>query len=169
MNAPTLTPPPVGESLVMRRRYAASPQRVFDAWTKADLLRQWFRPTDRHETFIAETDPRVGGQYRIGMRLPEGAVVKPGEACEDHGGERQWIVSGTYHDVQPHKKLIFTWQWQSGTDSGHGTLVTLNFEPTSDGGTELTLTHERLPSAKSKASHEHGWSGCLDHLGQLVD
>jgi uncharacterized protein YndB with AHSA1/START domain len=33
-----------------------------------------------------------------------------------------------------------------------------------DGGTELTLSHERLPDDAACASHEQGWSGLLDKL-----
>jgi len=42
-------------------------------------------------------------------------------------------------------------------------LVTFRLEPF-DGGTELTLTHERLPDEPARASHEHGWNGLLDKL-----
>ena len=33
-----------------------------------------------------------------------------------------------------------------------------------DGGTVLTLTHERLPDEAARDSHEKGWSGLLDKL-----
>lgn len=36
--------------------------------------------------------------------------------------------------------------------------------PTLDGGTELTLAHERLPDEAARISHEHGWNGLLDKL-----
>ena len=43
------------------------------------------------------------------------------------------------------------------------TLVTFRLTPF-DGGTELTLTHERLPDEPARASHEAGWNGLLDKL-----
>ena len=41
--------------------------------------------------------------------------------------------------------------------------MTFRLEPI-DGGTELTLTHERLPDEQARASHEAGWNGLLDKL-----
>src|SRR5687768_14464528 len=146
MNAPTLTHPATGEALVIRRRYNASPQRVFDAWTRPELLREWFHASKNHEPCIAETDLRVGGRFRLGMRLREGAGPKADQSCDHSSGESQFVASGAYREVQPGRKLVFTWQWESGTDAGHEMLITLDFQPTSDGGTELTLTQERFPN-----------------------
>ena len=33
-----------------------------------------------------------------------------------------------------------------------------------DGGTELTLTHGRLPDVAARTSHAQGWNGLLDKL-----
>jgi len=33
-----------------------------------------------------------------------------------------------------------------------------------DGGTEVRITHEGLPSAEHAGRHEHGWNGSLDKL-----
>lgn len=41
--------------------------------------------------------------------------------------------------------------------------MTFRLEPF-DGGTVLTLTHERLPDEAARASHEQGWIGLLDKL-----
>ena len=169
MNAPTLTPPETADALVVRRRYKASPQRVFEAWTRPELLRQWFHATDNHEPCVAETDLRVGGRFRVGMRLRDDANSKPGQGCDHAAGERQFIAGGTYREIQINRKLAFTWQWESGTDAGHEMLITLDFQPSPGGGTELTLTQERFPNEQSRKSHEQGWGGCLDHLGRLVD
>ncbi len=46
----------------------------------------------------AETDARVGGLNRIVARSPDG---------------EQHEVSGTYREVVPNEKLVFTWAWRS--------------------------------------------------------
>ena len=37
-----------------------------------------------------------------------------------------------------------------------------------DGGTELRLTHEQLPSEESRDRHNEGWNSVLDRLEKFV-
>ena len=65
----------------------------------------------------------------------------------------------------PERKLVFTWDWPGAPE--RESLVTFSLEP-SDGGTELTLVHERLPDEAARVSHEKGWRGLLDKLLKFV-
>ncbi len=83
--------------LLVRRVLKASPERLFDAWTQPEQLRQWWGP--RPVTCVeAEVDLRVGGHYRIANRLP--------------GGDLLWIV-GTFETIEPPRKLVYTWSVES--------------------------------------------------------
>ena len=46
-------------------------------------------------------------------------------------------------------------------------LVTIELQP-ADGGTELTLIHERMPSAEQAENHKGGWTGGLDNLDRYL-
>jgi len=61
-------------TLVVRRTIGASPERVFDAWTKPERLRLWWGPRGVTCT-AAEVDLRVGGRYRIANQFP-GAITQ---------------------------------------------------------------------------------------------
>ncbi len=54
----------------MSRAFAAPVDQVFDAWTNAEILRQWWGP---HvvEVVECEMDARDGGAYRITMQMPD--------------------------------------------------------------------------------------------------
>lgn len=41
--------------------------------------------------------------------------------------------------------------------------MTFRLEPIA-GGTQLTLTHEKLPDETTRDSHAQGWNGLLDKL-----
>jgi uncharacterized protein YndB with AHSA1/START domain len=84
-------------SLTLKRRLNASPARVFAAWTNPEKLKRWFAP-GASQTILAESDPRVGGRYRLVAKTPDG---------EEHD------VSGIYREVVPNAKLVFTWAWRS--------------------------------------------------------
>ena len=146
---------PAAEVIEIRRRFEASCEALFLAWTDPEALKAWFGP-EGVETRKAEVDLRVGGQYRVEMHLPSGSIV-------EH--------SGVYLEIIPPTRLVFSWIFQ-GEDC-HGaqteiieTRVTINLSALDDGRTELYLLHEGLPTQKARNAHRYGWNGCLDGLHQ---
>src|SRR5262249_39039917 len=81
-----------GRDLVLNRVIDAPPEKVFAAWTKPLLLKQWFAPLP-WTTPDAETDVRVGGSSLIVMRGPDGKDIP----CR-----------GVYLEVVPNQRLVFT-------------------------------------------------------------
>jgi uncharacterized protein YndB with AHSA1/START domain len=73
-------------TLVMVRRFQASPRRVFEAWTNERELAQWMGPKDMTVP-MAKSEPREGGRYRITMRSGEGKeFTVSGQFCEMRAG-----------------------------------------------------------------------------------
>jgi uncharacterized protein YndB with AHSA1/START domain len=89
-------------------------------------------------------DLRVGGHYRLGNEPPDGTIV--------------WIA-GEFELVAPPHRLAYSWRIEPAPP----TRVTVRFEPR-DGGTEVIVVHERIPSADIRDEHARGWDGCLDGL-----
>src|SRR5208282_2046114 len=124
----------VKPSLTLKRRLRAPPAKVFAAWTDPEKIMRWMSPAE-FKTPEAESDARVGGRYRIVMLSPDG---------EKHA------VGGVYREVVANEKLVFTWAWDAAPgDEAYQSLVTVLFKP-DDGGTLLTLTHERLFDEESR-------------------
>lgn len=132
-------------TLVLRRTLPATPEQVFAAWTKPELVRRWFSPGEL-TVEEAELDVRVGGGYRIVMRSPEGESHSP---------------SGLYEEIVPNERLVFSWRWAG---SELVTRVTVALRAVDGGRTELTLTHEGFPDPPTRDAHEAGWVGCLEKL-----
>ncbi len=142
----------VKPSLTLKRRFKAPPAKVFAAWTDPEKIKRWMGPGEI-KAVVTETDARVGGRYRIVMRASNG---------EEHD------VGGVYREVVANEKLVFTWAWKvTPPDQPHESLVTVLFK-SDDGGTLLTLTHERLFDEESRQGHEKGWIGALDKLERLL-
>jgi uncharacterized protein YndB with AHSA1/START domain len=141
----------VKPSLTVKRRLKATPDKVFAAWTDPEKIKRWMGPGEI-VTIRAESDARPGGRYFVAMRSPDG---------KDHD------VGGVYREVVANEKLVFTWAWKvAPPDESHESLVTVLLKP-DDGGTLLTLTHEKLFDEESREGHEHGWIGALDKLEKL--
>jgi uncharacterized protein YndB with AHSA1/START domain len=111
----------------------------------------WFHPTTDYTTVVTELDLRVGGAYHLEMHHKGGNVHK---------------LSGTYKEVKPPEKLVFTWHWQR-EETGPESLVTVEFRDLG-GSTEVSLTHVNLIDAETRAKHNEGWNGCLQQLANYL-
>lgn len=134
-------------SLTLVRRIAARPSIVFDALTTPEGISLWWGP-DAGPVLIAETDVRVGGAFRVRFRLLDGS---------EHES------SGEYLEVDPPRRLAMTWRWLGGQEAEGESVLEFDVRALPD-GTELTLTHSRLPDEPARQSHQDGWSGALDKL-----
>jgi len=136
-----------GHSFQLKRTFAAPRARVFSAWTDARYFALWFCPSTHYKTVITRLDLRAGGRYSLEMHHKDGGVHKLG---------------GTYEEVCPPEKLVFSWRWEHEEDLPES-LVTVVFTDV-DGSTEVNLLHQGLPSEESAQKHNQGWSSCLDKL-----
>lgn len=141
MSTATVTKP----SLTLKRRFKASPAKVFAAWTDPDKMKRWMGPHPV-EPVLTEIDARVGGRFRFVVRSSDG---------EEHD------VSGVYREVVRDRKLVFTWAWKSTPE--RESLVTVELTPDGE-GTLLTLTHAQFFDEQARDRHGQGWTGSLDKL-----
>jgi uncharacterized protein YndB with AHSA1/START domain len=135
--------------LVVRRTIAATPERLFDAWTRPEQLRQWWGPA-RVTCTAAEIDLRAGGSYRIANQFPDGRVV--------------WI-SGEFLCIERPRELGYTWRLSSQPEPHE--RVTVRFDRRG-AHTEVIVTHERIRHAADRERHEQGWTGCLQGLDTFI-
>ena len=136
-------------TLVITRRLSAAPERVYAAFTRPELARQWMAPGELSVSQV-EIDARVGGRYRIVMA---GA------------GRESYSPSGVYEEIVANRKLVYTWKW---AHEDLVTRVTIELRAVGDGETELTLTHTGFADADMRKSHEEGWTGCFLKLAAAV-
>jgi uncharacterized protein YndB with AHSA1/START domain len=144
--------------LEVRRIFVAPREKVFEAWTRREKLEKWMCRFPRHEVRYAASDARAGSTNVVEVKNPQGETF------------RQSI---TFRDVEPPKKLVFTWDWQRLSASGQmvdelrDTLVTVEFQPRGN-FTEVILTHEGFRNAEQREAHNKGWNGCFNLLeGEL--
>jgi uncharacterized protein YndB with AHSA1/START domain len=111
--------------LVVTRTFNGPARLVFEAWTKPELLKQWWVPMSIGMSLLScEMDVRVGGKYRFEF---------------GHGASKPMAFFGRYIDVTPHARLVWT-----NDESDDGAVTTVTFEE-KDGQTLLVM-HERYSS-----------------------
>lgn len=142
--------------VVVRKTVRADRERVFDAWTKPELMRQWLCPSG--SVGVSTNELRVGGAYSHEMIVPNGEATCPGGNVRDDGST-SYPHHGEYLEIRRPERLVFT--WNSVAVSNTRVTVELRSVP---GGTEIMLTHELLPDEVQRQSHTEGWNGCLSNL-----
>lgn len=138
-------------SLTLTREYAAPPERVWRAWTDAQVLKQWWAPSPGQGVSVAELDVRAGGRYRI---------------CFGGADGNEHECAGVYQEVAKPKKLVFTWSWPRTTPE-RVSLVTILFNAKGS-GTEVVFKHERFFDEAARDSHQRGWTGLLEKLDEYL-
>jgi uncharacterized protein YndB with AHSA1/START domain len=147
--------------LILERMVNLTPEQVWAAWTRPELLTRWFTPAP-WTTPEADIDLRPGGVFRTLMRSPDG---------ETNEG------SGCYLEIEEYRRLVWTsalgpgYQPNDFTDGGFPFTAVLSLEPVGDG----TRYHVRLMHATADQAAEHaamgfaeGWGAALDQLVALM-
>ena len=140
--------------LVVTRTFDAPARLVFEAWTRPELLRQWWVPKSSGLTLLScDADVRVGGRYRLVFSHP--AAPEP------------MAFFGRYLEVTPDARLV--WTNEEAGDSGQVTTVTLE----EGGGRTLLVVHELYPSKEAldeaMASGSIAWDGeTFEQLDELL-
>jgi uncharacterized protein YndB with AHSA1/START domain len=126
---------------------------VFEAWTDAELFRQWWVPASLGITLLScEIDARAGGGYRLTF---------------DNGAGEPIAFFGTFLEVTPPMRLVWT-----NEEGDEGTVVTtVTFED--DGAGTRLVVRDRYPSKEALdeaiASGASGWNPeTFDQLDELL-
>lgn len=91
---------PSDREIVMTREFDAPRRLVFDAWTKAEHIKNWFGRRGDIMT-VCEVDLRVGGAWRYVWRLREGGEMG---------------MHGEYREIAPPERLVSTEEFE-GADA----------------------------------------------------
>jgi uncharacterized protein YndB with AHSA1/START domain len=143
----------------IERTIPASPAQVYRAWLDPELLTRWMAP-GTYAITRAEVDERVGGHFRIWHTDPSGTPA---------GG-----FDGELAELVPGQRIVFRWGFvgpQRRDGVTFDSLLTVTFRAAPDGGTALTLVHERLDdlAAALPGVARNIGPGWEDVLGKLAD
>ena len=100
----TITTPSDREAVVTRE-FNAPAALVFDAVTKPELIQRWYGPPGSLES--CESDPRVGGSYRLVMTV---------------GGGNRMVKYGEYTEMDPPRRFVRTERYE-GWDIGESFMT----------------------------------------------
>ncbi len=125
--ASQLNADPAERTLVITRVFDAPRELVFKAWTDKQHAMMWWGPK-HHPATQVDMDVRPGGRWRHCLKSVE-------------TGKDLWH-RGSFLEVVPPERLVFTFAWEEAGERGLETLVTVTFEEL--GGQN---SHDHAPDA----------------------
>ncbi len=144
------------DPVVVEGYFAATPARVFQAWTDPDIVMKWFgsAPNSLHSATI---DLRQGGAWRF---------------LESQDEEKSIGFEGEYLDIEPGERLVFTWSkviaYVSGErESTPYSQVEVVFSAKGN-GTNVRLVHSAVHSEDVRRGFGGGWEFAFSTIAALL-
>ncbi|MEH7344224.1 SRPBCC domain-containing protein [Bacillus sp. JJ1532] len=150
-------------TLKMKREFNVEPERVFDAWLNPVMMKKWFFTLEGTNK-VAQNDPKVGGGWEI----------------VDHREGKDYRAVGEYLEIDPPKKLVFTFKMPQFSELED--IITVEIKEIST-GCEMTFTQlihvapeenwKKADIEKALGEYhdgsEHGWNLMFMGLKELVE
>src|SRR5882762_9237687 len=129
--------------------------RVFDAFTKPELVKRWLLGPPGWTMPVCEIDLRVGGAYRYVWR---------------HADGKEMGMGGIYREIVPQERLVCTELFDEAWYPGEALVTTILAEQ--GGRTTLTSTMlyvwQETRDAVLKSGMERGVAASYDRLEELL-
>ena len=145
------------QTVTLTRVFDAPRELVFEAWTTAEHVRNWWGPSG-FTTPLVELDVRPGGSLRIDMQAPDGMI---------------YPTTGVFEEIDPPSRLVLITRAFEDED-GNAPLEARNaltFEE-SNGKTTMTMVITVLKAAPEMSGAlvcmEAAWGQGFDNLAEYL-
>jgi uncharacterized protein YndB with AHSA1/START domain len=141
----------MSHDLRIERLLDGTPDEVFDAFTEADAILEWYQDNPGWNVEVRACDCRVGGT----------TVVAFGP------GDDRYVEEMTYSAVERPSRLVYSELFTMPDGSSHTTEITVTFDA-QDAKTLMTIVQTGFPNEEERNGHEGGWPGFIDRLERVV-
>jgi uncharacterized protein YndB with AHSA1/START domain len=157
-------PTPSPNAARLERTYDAPPELIWELWTTAAGLDEWFAP-DGFETRVCELELRPGGQLRYMMTATATEQVA---FMRSVGMPLSTEVRKTFTEVAPQSRLAYLSLIDFVPDhEPYQHLTTIDLEPAAD-GTKVVMTVDPLHDETWTRQHRAHRGDELDNLEAAV-
>ena len=125
--------------------------RVFHFLTEPWEVARWWGPNGFTIPAI-DSDPSVGGRYRIAMQPPEGELFH---------------LQGEFLELDPPSLISYTFRWEEPDPDDVETVATLRLGDLGE-STELTVEQGTFATEARRDLHARGWTESFEKLGRLL-
>ena len=136
--------------LNLQKEFKVPVERLFEAWTQEDDLKQWWHP--------------MGNQLvKVVNNIKEGGEIR--YEFKNDGNELPIVIDGVYKEVKRHERLVYTWNWNIADEGIRNSEFLLRIEFLSQGnGSLLKVLQENFIDEEAVHPHREGWEKALEEL-----
>lgn len=146
--------------LTISYTFNAPRELVWDFWTDADLVKEWWGPSGYTAPFTS-IDFRVGGECLYCMRSPDGKDIWSKGVYQEIIAPEKFIVTDSFSDEKGN--LVHGSFYGMPEDFPEELLITVTLEDQGD-KTRMILKHQGVPAGEMSQMTEQGWKESFDKL-----
>lgn len=153
------------DHLKLQRIVNASKEKVFEAWSRPELLREWWSPTG-YSTPVYECDFRVGGKLHYCMESPEGVRYWGGGHYTEIDVPNRIVMDDSFQDERGNMVPAAA----GGHPDGWPDVVpiSVNLSDAGNGKTRMDIEHHVSADLARTVQCDVGWNQLLDKLENLL-
>ena len=143
---------PKDRTLTLERTFNAPIELVWEAWTQAEHITNWWGPKGM-ETTVLEHNFKVGGTWKYAMKMPDG---------------NEFIADGIYTEIVHHEKIVSTANFKPMTEN-----VKIHSIFERDGEKTKFTFHcvhqtEEYCKQQEKMGFYNGWGSVFERLNEFL-
>lgn len=142
-----------GNALTASKEFNVSVGTLYKAWTDPEQLKQWWKPMNMTLSEVVN-DIKEEGQISYKFEGVSGAGLS---------------INGTYQQVQPGQKLVYTWNWELPDDKLNSQFKLEVTFKSSDSGSSIEITQQQEADQESVKPKEGGWDNELNNLATFLE
>ena len=158
-----MTDTPSPASTRTSRVIKASREALYRAFTDPAALAAWLSPGEMTGK-VHEFDARVGGGYRMSLFYPSSEQVYRGKTSE-----REDRFTARFVELTPPTRIVQAISFDSVDPAFSGEMTMVVTLEDRDGGTEVTILFEHIPSGIRPEDNEDGSRSSLEKLARYVE
>ncbi|MBY5350538.1 SRPBCC family protein [Rhizobium leguminosarum] len=149
-------------STTVSRFIAAPRERIYRAFLDAEAVATWF-PPDTMKGIVHAFEGREGGAFGMSLVYPDDEASQSGKTSDKID-----TFQGRFARLVPDENIVWATVFDSEEDDFSGEMtVSTTLSPT-DGGTDVTMVCDNIPSGIRLEDNEEGCRSTLDNLAAFV-
>jgi uncharacterized protein YndB with AHSA1/START domain len=152
-----------GASTRVSRIVKAEREAVYHAFLDPDSVALWLAP-DKMKGRVHAFDARVGGTFRMSLAYQDQAHPVSGKTSEDTD-----TFQGRFVELVPCERIVEAIVFESPDPAFRGEMKMFVNLAQAEGGTEVTITCEDIPTGIKPEDNERGCKESLQKLAKLLE
>ncbi|ASS57313.1 SRPBCC family protein [Rhizobium leguminosarum] len=149
-------------STTVSRFIAVSRERIYRAFLDADAVATWLPPGSM-KGIVHAFEGREGGAFSMSLVYPDDETSQPGKTSD-----KTDKFEGRFAKLVPDENIVWATVFDSEDEGFSGEMTVSTTLASADGGTDVTMVCDNIPSGIRLEDNEEGCRLTLDNLAAFV-